>query len=125
MIARRATTAVVASLLATAAVHAFTFEFGEIKGSFDSTLSLGAAYRLQDPSPDLYATTATFDGVPGAADSVNGDDGDLNYDRGFYSVVAKGTHDLELKYGNLAGFFRATYFKDFEVGRSEIGRAHV
>ncbi len=114
--------AAAAPFLAATAAHAFTFEYGDLKGSFDSTLSVGAAYRLQDPSPDLYATTATFDGVPGTADSVNGDDGDLNYDRGFYSVVAKGTHDLELKYGNLAGFFRATYFKDFEVGRDDHQR---
>ena len=114
--------ATIAAALLAAAAHAFTFEFGEVKGSFDSTLSVGAAYRLGDPSPDLYATTASFGGVRGTADSVNGDDGDLNYARGLYSLVAKGTHDLELKYGNLAGFFRATYFKDFEVGRAEHQR---
>lgn len=114
--------AVAATLLAATSAHAFTFEVGEVKGSFDSTFSVGAAYRLGDPSPDLYATSATFNGVAGTADSVNGDDGDLNYGSGLYSLVAKGTHDLELKYGNLAGFFRATYFKDFEPGRSDHQR---
>lgn len=110
------------ALLAATIAHGFTFELGELKGSFDSTLSAGAAYRLGDPTADLYATTATFDGVPGTAASVNNDDGDLNYARGLSSLVLKGTHDLELKYGNLAGFFRATYFKDFEVGRDEHQR---
>lgn len=106
-------------VLATASAHAFTFEYGELQGSFDSTLSLGAAYRLGEPSPDLYGTSASFDGTAGTAQSVNGDDGDRNYDRGLYSFVAKGTHDLELKYGSFAAFFRATYFKDFEAGRAE------
>ncbi|HLP07567.1 MAG TPA: DUF1302 domain-containing protein [Opitutaceae bacterium] len=105
-----------------ASAHAFTFELGELKGSFDSTLSAGAAYRLSDPAPDLYATSATFDGVPGTASSVNGDDGNLNYGRGFYSTIFKGTHDLELKWGKWAAFFRTTYFYDPEVGRGEHQR---
>lgn len=107
----------VASLafLATAPLaSAFTFEFGELKGSLDSTLSFGAAFRLNDPSPDLYGTTNSWEGAPGRINSVNGDDGDLNYGRGLYSTVAKGTHDLELKYGPLRGFFRGTYFRDFQ-----------
>ncbi len=110
------------ALLAASAAHAVTFDFGSIHGSFDSTLSFGAAYRLADPSPDLYAPSATFEGVPGTAASVNGDDGDLNYARGFYSTLFKGTHDLELKSGNLAAFFRTTYFYDPEVGRGEHQR---
>ncbi len=109
-------------LLAAATASAVTIDFGPVTGNFDSTFSIGAAYRLGDPSPDLYATTASFDGVPGTAASVNGDDGNLNYERGFYSLLAKGTHDLELRYGNLAGFFRATYYKDFEVGRAKHER---
>ncbi len=109
------------AFLATAA-HAFVFTLGDLKGSFDSTFSAGAAYRLGDPAADLYATTATFGGVPGTAQSVNVDDGNLNYGRGFSSLVLKGTHDLELKYGNLAAFFRTTYFKDFEAGRAEHQR---
>ncbi len=103
-------------------VHAFTFDFGGLQGSFDSTFSAGAAYRLSDPSPNLYATTATFDGVPGTADSVNGDDGNLNYGRGLYSTVFKGTHDIELKHGPFAAFIRTTYFYDPEVGRAEHQR---
>jgi hypothetical protein len=111
-----------ASAVFAASAQAFTFEVGELKGSFDSTLSVGAAYRLSDPAPDLYATSASFDGVAGTAASVNGDDGNLNYGRGFYSTVFKGTHDLELKYGSWAAFFRTSYFYDPEVGRGEHER---
>lgn len=104
----------VAALTALPAAFAFTFEAGALQGSFDSTLSIGTAYRLNDPSPTLYGTSNSFDGVAGRIASVNGDDGNLNYGRGFYSLVAKGTHDLELKAGPLTGFFRGTYFKDFQ-----------
>ncbi len=118
----RCSAALAGALLAASAARAVTFDFGPIHGSFDSTLSFGAAYRLGDPAPDLYATSATFDGVPGTAASVNGDDGNLNYGRGFYSTLLKGTHDLELKSGNLAAFFRTTYFYDPEVGRGKHQR---
>ena len=33
--------------------HAFSFSKGELKGSFDTTLSAGTLYRLGDPSPYL------------------------------------------------------------------------
>jgi len=105
---------VVASLyLALAAAsYGFTFTVGELSGSFDSTLSVGTLYRLQEPSPDLYGTTNSFNGLPGLANSVNGDDGDLNYPKGIVSVLLKGTHDLELKYQNWRFFARGYYFYD-------------
>ena len=120
--ARLRLAAAAATLLAAATAQAFTFDYGELQGSLDSTFSVGSAYRLQNPSADLYATSASYDGTFGTAASVNGDDGNLNYGRGLYSTVFKGTHDLQLKYGNLAAFFRTTYFKDFEVEESEHER---
>jgi len=80
-------------------VHAFQFTQGELKGSFDSTFSLGALYRLNDPHPDNYGTSQTFDGQAGRQNSVNTDDGNLNYDRGWVSQLFKGSYDLELRYG--------------------------
>lgn len=118
----RALAASGALLAAASAAHAFTFDYGALQGSLDSTFSVGTAYRLQDPAADLYATSASYDGTVGTAASVNGDDGNLNYGKGLYSTVFKGTHDLQLKYGNLAAFFRTTYFKDFEVEESEHER---
>jgi hypothetical protein len=81
-------------------VSAFQFSNGELKGNFDSTISYGGLWRLNNPSPDLYGTTNSFQGVPGNLNSVNTDDGNLNYEKGLASELLKGTHELELKYGN-------------------------
>ena len=46
------------ALAATPSLRAFVFEVGEIKGSFDTTLSVGGLYRLQDPDKQYYGLTA-------------------------------------------------------------------
>ncbi|MEI6053022.1 MAG: DUF1302 family protein, partial [Opitutaceae bacterium] len=104
--------------------HAFQFAYGELKGSFDSTLSVGAMYRLQDPSAVYYATSNSFDGLPGIQTSVNTDDGNLNYKKGWVSELLKGSHDLELRYRNFAGFARGYYFRDLkaeDTARTNLG----
>lgn len=93
----------------------YQFSHGELKASFDTTLSLGGLYRLDDPSADFYGTTNVFQGVPGRQNSVNADDGNLNYDQGWVSQLLKGTHELELKYRNYGVFVRGYWFRDFEA----------
>ena len=85
------------------------FEYGQLSGSFDTTLSAGAIYRLKDPDPELYGTANG-----GQQNSVNADDGNLNYPKGWASQAVKATHDLELKWRNYSAFVRGTYFYDFE-----------
>jgi len=99
------------ALLTAVPAGALTFEIGDISGSFDSTLSAGVGYRLKDRDPALVGIANG-----GTAASVNTDDGNLNYDKGYFSKVVKGTHDLELrgKDGDIGAFVRFTYFKDFE-----------
>ncbi len=94
------------------ALQAVQFSYGELSGSFDSTFSIGGLYRLSDPSPLFYGTTNTFNGVPGLQNSVNSDDGNLNYGAGWVSALFKGSHDLELKYKNFGAFVRGYYFSD-------------
>jgi hypothetical protein len=90
--------------------HAFTFasESGEVKGSFDTTLSVGASWRMQDRDPALVAITNG-----GTSRDPNSDDGNLNYNKGgvVYSAI-KGTHDFDLSYRNYGMFLRGTYFFD-------------
>jgi hypothetical protein len=100
-----------ASTLALTAL-AFPFEEGELKGSFDSTLSVGGLYRLHAPDANYYGTSNTFNGVPGLQNSVNTDDGELNYDKGWVSKLVKGSHDLELKYRNFGALVRGYWFYD-------------
>lgn len=101
------------ALLASPA-SAIQFSSGELKGSFDTTLSFGALYRLHDPSSDNYGTSTTFNGVRGLLDSVNTDDGNVNYGKGWVSQVFKGSHDLELKYGNFGALVRGYWFSDLK-----------
>lgn len=94
---------------------AFQFSSGDFKGSFDTTISYGGLYRLQNPNPEFYGTGSTFRGVPGQQYSVNADDGNLNFPKGWSSQLAKVSHDLELRYRDFGGLVRGYYFYDFEV----------
>jgi len=106
-------TAVALALGASAPSQSFEFTSasGEVTGSFDTTLSLGARWRMQNPDDSLIGIANG-----GTARSVNEDDGNLNWDRGdVVSLTAKATHDLELNYRNYGAFVRATYFYDDAV----------
>lgn len=104
------------SLLLTASLTALPLRFGNVEGSFDTTLSIGGAWRVEQRDPELYGISA-FAGNPpqqGRQYSVNADDGNLNYNRGLFSLAAKGTHDLELRSGDFGAFIRGSWFYDFE-----------
>ena len=113
-LARVALAAALGLALLAPASHAIQFSNGGLTGSFDSTISFGALYRLKDPSNTNYGTTNSFDGVPGLLNSVNTDDGNLNYGKGWVSEIFKGSHDLELKYGNFGALVRGYWFSDLQ-----------
>jgi hypothetical protein len=92
--------------------RAIQFSSGELTGSFDTTFSVGGLYRLENPSKQFYGTTNSFQGVAGLQTSVNTDDGNLNYGKGWVSEVFKGSHDLEFKWRNFGAFVRGYYFVD-------------
>lgn len=91
---------------------AFAFEFksesGEVTGSFDTTLSVGALWRMDSRDSTLISVANG-----GSSRDPNAEDGNLKYDNGdLVSTVFKATHDLELKYQNFGAFLRASYFYD-------------
>jgi hypothetical protein len=89
---------------------AFQFDFGEVEGSLDSTLSYGMSWRMSDQDKDIIGLANG-----GRAYSVNGDDGNLNYDRDdAFSSLAKITSDLDIRYGDFGLFVRGSAFYDFE-----------
>ncbi len=103
--------------------HAVSFELadGDLYGSWDTTLSIGAAWRLQNRDQDLIGIANG-----GNAFSVNGDDGNLNWSRGkTYSRTAKITSELELNYGNWSAFFRGLYFYDFAIEDGDTDRTPI
>ncbi|MEN9403448.1 MAG: hypothetical protein RL091_2151, partial [Verrucomicrobiota bacterium] len=44
--------------IALPSIHAFVFGQGDLKGSFDTTVSVGSLYRINDPDPQFYGLTA-------------------------------------------------------------------
>jgi hypothetical protein len=94
-----------------AEAQAVTFNIGEVEGSFDSTLSIGASWGLRGADPDLVGVNNGGKGL-----SQTTDDGRLNFKKGeTFSKIFKGIHDLELKYEDTGVFLRGKYWYDFEL----------
>ncbi len=88
---------------------------GNYSLNLDTTLSWGARYRMEERDEAII-------GVPsgGTAWSVNGDDGNLNFDKGLVSNTLKATIDLGYSYNGWEnssfGFFvRGSGFYDYEL----------
>jgi hypothetical protein len=93
------------------AAFAFEFKSGEVTGSFDTTVSAGALWRMDKRDSGLVSIANG-----GTSRDPNSDDGNLMYDRGdLVSTLFKATHDLELKYHNFGAFVRASYFYDATI----------
>ncbi|WP_120994575.1 DUF1302 domain-containing protein [Stutzerimonas urumqiensis] len=105
-------TLAIAIALGTAApAYAVTFNIGEIEGQFDSALSVGASWAMDDPDMDLVGSANGGTGY-----TQTGDDGRLNFEKGeTFSKIFKGVHDLELRYGDSGAFIRGKYWYDFEL----------
>lgn len=109
----------VTSLCLTNEGFAVTYTDGDYTASFDSTLSLGATVRTSHQDSRVIGI---FNG--GSAPSINGDDGDLNYSRGFTAAAFKALHEINLDYKNEFGnFVRFTYFMDaHNIGKDDLTR---
>lgn len=87
---------------------AFPFDLGPVKGSFDTTVSVGAAMRMQSPDGNLVGAANG-----GTSRTPNEDDGNLGFAKhDLVSATAKASHDIELKWKNFGAFSRVTYFYD-------------
>jgi hypothetical protein len=93
--------------LAGGTASAFEFDHDGITGSFDTTVTVGALFRVEGRDPALVGRANG-----GTANSVNGDNGDLNYDKGLAALSGRVTHELKVKRDNFGIFARATYFYD-------------
>ena len=106
------------------------FQFGNqtFSGNWDNTLTYGIASRVQGRDKDLLGPASTTmpngDSPPGSlggrAYSVNGDNGNLNYDKGVVSNLFRLTSELEIEHvSGYGAFVRGLAFYDFE---NEEGR---
>ncbi|GAA6130550.1 DUF1302 domain-containing protein [Halopseudomonas sabulinigri] len=98
--------------------NAISFSLGEVEGQFDSQLSVGASWSMEDADKRFIHNATSVDGEPqgGKAVARTSDDGRLNYKKGdAFSKIFRGVHDLELRYGNSGAFVRGKYWYDFET----------
>lgn len=115
---RRAKLPLAVGLASTLAGPAFgvSFNIGEIEGSFDSSLSLGASWSTAGRNKDLIGVNNGGKGL-----SQTSDDGHLNFNKGqTFSKIFKGIHDLELKYGDTGVFVRGKYWYDFKLKDEDL-----
>jgi len=98
-------------LVGTVSVQAAGFNIGEIEGHFDSSLSIGASWAMDNPDKQFIGRANG-----GTASTLTSDDGRLNFKRGeTFSKIFKGIHDLQLSYGDSGLFLRGKYWYDFEL----------
>ncbi|MBF0225628.1 MAG: DUF1302 domain-containing protein [Desulfobacterales bacterium] len=125
--------------------YGFKFDLGNANISFDSTLSVGAGWRIEERDPDLvgfanqpkyvndpnaytdkdiaYKTENYGSGVvPTGRWSANGDDGNLNFDKGDpITQIFSITSELDVRLtkigflSNIGVFARGQYFYDYYI----------
>lgn len=92
--------------------NAVSFNIGEIDAQLDSQMSIGASMSTAGRDSRLYYQRSEG----GEAAARTSDDGRLNYKKGdVFSKIFKGSHDLELRYGDSGAFIRGNYWYDFET----------
>jgi hypothetical protein len=93
--------------------------------NLDVTLSYGARYRMEERDLSIIG-----DPAGGTAWSVNGDDGNLNFDKGIVSNTPKATIDLSYasnpnKAHQFGFFVRGSAFYDFALERDCCARTEL
>lgn len=103
--------------------QAVQFDIGRYNVSVDSTLSIGATIRTQNPDSRVLHP-GNFEG--GQGQSGVADDGNLNYDRGdLTSLVFRGIHDISIDGGNHGAFVRFNYWYDDVLENANVNHGHT
>ena len=109
---------------------AYSFYLGDVEAQFNTTLSAGAGWRVEDSDKRLigqgnlgpeYAPGGPLANI--GASTNNYDDGNQNFDKGdTYSKIVKGNSELFLDYTvdsqyltRIGGLLRGRYWYDFEL----------
>lgn len=87
---------------------AIPFEYGDITGSFDTTVSAGLSFRTSERDPRIIGRNNGGEYV-----SANHDDGSLNFGPGIVAAPVRALHEFAVKHTDEFGaFFRFSYFYD-------------
>ena len=111
-IALAAAAALAGGVLQTAPAPAAEFDGDGYQGSLDTIVSHGLTVRVEGADSELTGDT-------------NGNDGNLNYDRGIVSNASKFSSDFDLRAGDFGVFVRAAGFIDFENENGERGHSEL
>jgi len=103
---------------------AYSFYMGDVEAQFNTTLSAGVGWRVEDRDKRLISqgNLDPSDASQGSS-SNNYDDGNLNFDKGdTYSKIIKGNSELFLNYDldgdmltRVGALVRGRYWYDFEL----------
>ena len=105
------------AVLCTGPAHAFQFQAGDsINGSLDMQLTLGAGMRMEKQDANLIGDPRA-NPAANTAQSSNGDDGNLNYNKhDLFTTYLKFTPELLLKFPAVFKFMaRGTALYDFKA----------
>ena len=104
---------VIIPLVMASQVNAFQFYKNGVDVSFNSDLSIGSSWRVENIDSSLQRDN-------------NVDDGELNYNKGdAFSQVFKGTHSLSLDYENYGVFVRGKYWYDSALENNNVNHGNV
>jgi len=96
-------------LIMAAQAQGFEFFMGDMEGSLDSQISMGSSWRTEGQDAGLIQGIDSS----GGTNAQNNNDGDKNFDSGdAFSQIFKGSHDLQVSYGNYGAFVRGKYWYD-------------
>jgi hypothetical protein len=110
---------VLLTLAAAQPARAVDISSGNWEGSFDSTFTVGAGWRMEerDDAKIGKGASTSLGYEAGHAWSNNNDDGNLNFDKGdTFSKAIKGLHELDLRHADGYGvFMRGAWLYDVEL----------
>jgi hypothetical protein len=110
-----------AGSLVSTSLPAFSVDYGEVTGNFDTTVSFGVGTRTNNRAKSNIAIANG-----GTAPSANYDNGNLNYDAwDIYTLAARTVSELDLQWNDLSFFVRATSLYDFDVMHGSQRRTKV
>ena len=100
-------------LIVTAQAHGFDFYWDDIEGSFDSDISIGSSWRVENIDDDLEIDNDV-------------DDSNRNYSNGdAFSQIFKGSHSVSLNYENYGAFVRGKYWYDWALENNNVNHGSV
>jgi hypothetical protein len=116
-----------AAMCCAAQAQAFTFETDEVRGNFDTTVTVGTGVRTSDPSCARVGDPS-YCGDANVAGWANGDDGNLNYRKGdAFTRYVKANHELLLKFrDDWKVMGRFSWLQDFaaqDTARTDLSAA--